>query len=209
VHEHEIISSVLDAVEAMVEREERLGGFSPDFYKKAFAFFAAFADRCHHEKEEVHLFPALEEHGVPSRGGPIGCMLEEHEAGREHVRAATAALEMSATGARGAAAVVRSEAMAYVRLLRNHILKENEVLFVMAERVLPPDVLGDLGKKFEAAEAAMEGGEGHERYVAMARELARMAGTAEKGGAAATLASGAPAGDRMRRGKPLGAENSR
>jgi hemerythrin-like domain-containing protein len=38
-------------------------------------FLKVFVDRCHHGKEEDILFPALEEAGIPRRGGPIGVML--------------------------------------------------------------------------------------------------------------------------------------
>jgi len=40
------------------------------------------ADKCHHGKEEVHLFPFLEKRGVPARGCPMGALLHEHEQGR-------------------------------------------------------------------------------------------------------------------------------
>jgi hemerythrin-like domain-containing protein len=179
IREHEIIESVLDAVEATVRREEQSGDFVPFFYERALAFFSAFADRCHHEKEEKHLFPALERYGIPRAGGPIGCMLDEHEEGRLHIRSAVAALQGAEHGDRDSQRAVRSEAMAYARLLRQHIEKENQVLFVAAERVLPPDVLGDIEEEFAKSELVVGGAEGHERLVAIARELVASAGTGQ------------------------------
>ena len=48
----------------------------------AMDFIKTFADSCHHAKEEDLLFPAMGEAGFPSRGGPVGVMLMEHEQGR-------------------------------------------------------------------------------------------------------------------------------
>ena len=45
-------------------------------------FMQNFADKCHHGKEETHLFPMLEGKGVAMRGCPLGVLLHEHEKGR-------------------------------------------------------------------------------------------------------------------------------
>ena len=64
--------------------------------------------------------------GVPSEGGPIGVMLEEHTQGRVLVQA------MAAAGPAERPAVARR----YIRLLRDHIEKENGVLFPLADSIL-------------------------------------------------------------------------
>jgi len=93
VDEHAVINSVLDALEAAVARIGRSDALPPSFFEQAADFFAGFADRCHHAKEETHLFPRLEARGIPRDGGPVGCMLSEHEAGRAHIRALRAAAQ--------------------------------------------------------------------------------------------------------------------
>lgn len=76
VDEHAVIVRVLDAVEAVARRDD--DPMDVEFFEKAIEFFACFADKCHHAKEEDLLFPVLEQRGVPRDGGPIGCMLSEH-----------------------------------------------------------------------------------------------------------------------------------
>lgn len=59
-----------------------------------------------------------------------------------------------------------------MELLRNHIYKEDNVLFPMADRVLAADEQTSLEGLFEKVEAE-EIGEGvHERYHQLAHELA-------------------------------------
>jgi hemerythrin-like domain-containing protein len=59
----------------------------------------------------------------------------------------------------------------YARLLREHIDKENNVLFVMAERLLSSEEQDRLGKQFEAIELEKMGEGTHERLHAGMEEL--------------------------------------
>jgi hemerythrin-like domain-containing protein len=140
-------------------------------WKKALDFIRHFADQCHHFKEEKVLFPALEQHGIPNEGGPIGMMLLEHEEGRSYVRAMFAALSKIEAGDRSAQAALFENAQQYLRLLREHIQKEDDVLFRMADEVIPDDEQRQLLKNFEAHEAEEMGSGVHEKYLTIAQEL--------------------------------------
>ena len=152
VDDHTVILSVLDAVDAAAG--QGAVEFPAEFYAKAFDFFAVFADRCHHAKEEDHLFPLLAQRGIPQGNGPLGFMLREHEIGRQHVAAVREALPRAAQGDSAARQAVRSEALAYVELLRQHIMKENQVLFMLAEHTLTSHDKEELYKRFQCAEHA-------------------------------------------------------
>ncbi len=173
VDEHEVITSVLDAVDAVLARED--GEFPQAFFEKAFDFFVNFADKCHHAKEEGHLFPLMVARGVPQEGGPIGCMLHEHEEGRAHVTAARNALERTARGDVAARAIVRREATAYVALLRQHIFKENNVCFPLGDHATTAEDKQELLRKFQCAAHGPLSPETHEEYIALAAKLAGFA----------------------------------
>ena len=170
---------MLDAVEAVIRGEG--DEFPQEFFEKAFDFFPTFADKCHHAKEEAHLFPLLEARGVPRKGGPIGCMLSEHEAGRAHVGAVREALKLTAEGDGDARETVRREAMAYVALLRQHIEKENTILFPAGDQHMTAEDKEALWKKFQCAEHDVLPPGTHEKYVALAEELRAMAGLEQQG----------------------------
>lgn len=134
-------------------------------------FFRDFADRCHHGKEEARLFVALSEHGLAREGGPIGVMLHEHEQGRRLVR--QLAEIGSGKGPLSAAerAAIVAIARAFVPLLRQHIQKEDGVLFPAATRILPPVVLERLRRDFEAFERDEMGDGVHEELHGVAEAL--------------------------------------
>lgn len=166
--EHRVIERVLDALQRLTAVP-----VNPllEQWRKALDFFRHFADQCHHFKEEKVLFPALEEHGIPREGGPIGMMLAEHEEGRGHVRSMIDAVEQVAKGNGAASTTLLDHARAYVTLLREHIQKEDDILFRMADEVIPEEEQRGILKDFENHEAEEMGAGAHEKYLSIAREL--------------------------------------
>lgn len=143
--EHEIILDALSLLERAVDRlgdsdvsASDLGGLVD--------FLASFADDLHHTKEEQLLFPALGQAGLPAHGGPVAVMLMEHEHGRAFLSSMRrAADDWGNDAARGA---FEDAALGYVELLRQHIHKENQILFPMAERALSEAAKATLSAEF-------------------------------------------------------------
>jgi hemerythrin-like domain-containing protein len=166
--EHRVIERVLAALERLTEKPATE---SLELWKKALDFIRHFSDQCHHFKEEKVLFPAMEAHGIPNEGGPIGMMLLEHEEGRSYVRAMFDALSKIAADDQNAQAALFQNAKQYLRLLREHIQKEDDILFRMADEVIPDNEQRQLLKNFEAHEAEEMGAGVHEKYLQIAAEL--------------------------------------
>ena len=166
--EHRVIERVLAVLEKLTRRPVET---SLKQWKQTLDFLRHFADECHHFKEEKVLFPALEEHGVPREGGPVGMMLVDHEEGRGYVRSMIANVALVETKNEAAKDSLVSAARAYLRLLQEHIQKEDEVLFKIADEVIPANEQKDLLQMFEEHEAK-EVGEGvHEKYLKIAQQL--------------------------------------
>jgi hemerythrin-like domain-containing protein len=171
-HEHDIILLVLKGAERGAGSLAATLDADPDWLDTIVDFVRNFADRCHQSKEERHLFPRLQERGIPAEGGPIGVMLYEHEQGRAFIRAVAAAAEGARDRDTAALETAAQNLLGYVELLRSHIAKENGVLFPMADQALSDDDQRELAEAFERVEAE-EMGEGvHERYHQLAHRLA-------------------------------------
>ncbi|MBI4611694.1 MAG: hemerythrin domain-containing protein [Candidatus Rokubacteria bacterium] len=165
--EHEVILRALALLERFSQRIEAGEPVDREGLAWLRDFFSTFADRCHHGKEEQHLFPALHRYGVPREGGPLGVMLHEHEEGRGLLRA------MAQGDDRETATAIRR----YAALLRGHIDKENGVLFPLAEQLLPDDEQRRLAHAFEAVEQEVAGAGVHERLLCRLAELEREVAT--------------------------------
>ncbi len=172
MHEHEVIGQGLTVLSAMAARLERGEGVPARDLEAALEFFGGFADGCHHAKEEGTLFPALVAAGLPQGHGPVAVMLAEHEDGRRLI----GVMRRSAAGAdQGDVAARRRLADAaheYVQLLRQHIAKENGVLFPAADGMLSEADDREITAAFDRHEAREMGPGAHERFHRMLDELA-------------------------------------
>jgi len=169
--EHDAILRMLDATEHVAESLASGVSVPAHILSNTIEFFRLFADRCHHGKEEELLFPALEKKGMPRSGGPIGVMLMEHDSGRTLIAEMAEAAKAYESGDQEAGRKWAKAAMNYSRLLRDHIAKENNVLFVMAERLLTPAEQEQLASAFDEIEIQKMGEGTHERLHRMMDSL--------------------------------------
>ena len=109
--------------------------------------------------------------GMPTDQGPIAVMLSEHEQGRAYTRGLREAAENLQAGDKGAVPIVVRNARGYAALLRQHIMKEDNVLFPMADSAIPASQHTKLVEDFARVEKE-ESSEGvHEKFLALADNL--------------------------------------
>ena len=171
--EHRVIEKALACLERMAAEFEEKATVEAPVAGEALEFLRTFADRCHHGKEETNLFPAMEARGLPADVGPTEMMRQEHATGRAFIRdMAEAVADANAgafvTGARG-----------YVALLREHIVKEDEVLFPMADGLLPQGDQDRLRREFERIEAVDIGRDRVAALLASVEDLCTRYGVVE------------------------------
>ncbi|MEJ2597373.1 MAG: hemerythrin domain-containing protein [Anaerolineales bacterium] len=175
MEEHRVIERVIAALEKNAARVNQGATVRPEFFIDAADFVRGFADGCHHLKEEKALFPSMAAQGVPVQGGPIGVMLQDHEAGRAGIKRMRSATERWAQGDPTAKREVSRYALEYAELLRQHIHKEDHILFPLAERTLLETQQEAVAEAFDRLEHE-ETGEGvHEKYLALAEALEKEA----------------------------------
>jgi len=136
--EHQVILRMIRILRVASEKLEKGETVSPQVFKKTVDFVRTFADRCHHGKEEDTLFPVMEKRGIPRQGGPIAVMLMEHDQGRGFVKSLAEAIDKCERGDATAKTAIVQNSRAYAELLSQHIYKEDNILYTMADRVLSP-----------------------------------------------------------------------
>jgi hemerythrin-like domain-containing protein len=170
IADHETILTALERLELRLGDMKRRGVVDVETVNKFLVFARSFIDRCHHGKEERCLFPCLERRGIPREGGPIGVMLYEHELGRKLVRELDGLLKSYSEGKTGPEAVF-NKCEEYIQLLRQHIAKENNVLFPAGESVAESEDVREVTECYEAIEGKEVGHEVHEELERLAKEL--------------------------------------
>ena len=159
--EHEVILYVLQILDKMMQTDDSEAETLFHYYGEVVYFLKIFVDKCHHGKEENYLFKELVNKGIPNEGGPVGAMLQEHAQGRDYIALMSKSLDDKDLNGFNTAAIQ------YRDLLRRHIEKENNVLFMMADNEIDEQAQSFLFEQFEQHEENVIGHGVHEKLHAM------------------------------------------
>lgn len=149
--EHKAVLQKLTALERIFSRLDKKDEVSAElkeltaFFKTDFWF--------HFTKEEEALFPEMETF-MPRDAGPIGVMLMEHEDLRktnDEIQKATGEYLGGATG-EDVRSRLRQHGTHFINVLRDHINKEDNILFMMADVHLNPQQVENVARRFQEIE---------------------------------------------------------
>jgi hemerythrin-like domain-containing protein len=159
INEHEGILFGLNILEKMVLMINAKNTVETEDIIEIIDFLKLFADKCHHGKEEGLLFPAMEKAGIQKESSPIGQMLFEHNEGRKYLSQIKGSINNGVLDEN----IFIQSASDYIKLLRNHINKENNILFPLGDKMIPEEAEKELLKSFEKFEEEVMGKGTHEK----------------------------------------------
>ena len=171
-HEHQIIIMALGGARREVLSIHETGKINGEMIEKIVDFCWNFIERCHNAKEEKYLMVKMQERGLPSDKEPILVMSLEHKEGQGMVKTIATVRPQAMIGELSAIASVALNLRAYIGLLHDHIDKQNNVFFPLADQLFTPDDQKELLLAFEKHETEEIGLGVHEKYQQLARELA-------------------------------------
>ena len=129
--DHDLIEKVIKSMEATIQLLQDGKSIPESILTQVIDFSKNFTDVCHHSKEEGSLFPALEKAGMPTNMGPIAMMLMDHEKSREIAAKMENATQKYLN--ENDSSDLISNMQEYVTHITEHLWKENNRLFMMAE----------------------------------------------------------------------------
>jgi hemerythrin-like domain-containing protein len=165
--EHQLILKYVD----LMQRYAKFSAQWPDsplMFDKAglfIDFIHEFADTFHHAKEENSLFRYLETPGVLTHCNPIPQMFNEHEQARLYVRNMENALSSKNLQD------LLQNTQQYAELLTQHIFKEDNILYPMAEQGLDNEHKASLLQEYAETEAQLNGPALWRTYETLCKEL--------------------------------------
>ncbi len=151
--EHENVLQKLDALEEVISHLDKKEEISAKL--KELASFFSTDIWIHFTKEEEALFPEIEKF-MPRESGPLGVMLIEHEDLRNTNTELQPAIDeyfrdsdnLEVTGR------IQKYGAHFIGVLRDHINKENNILFMMADMHLDQTQIDKVIKLFGEIEKA-------------------------------------------------------
>ena len=171
IKEHEAIMVMLNILESVCFRLDTGETVEETDLENIVEFFKVFVDKCHYGKEEDILFPTMEEYSILNEGGTIGTMLSEHTSGRDNVRGMSDSIAGYKDGKESASKEFVQYASSYIALLTEHIKKENNILFKMADTHIPEERQRSLLLDFERVEEEKIGPGEHEKFHCLLKKL--------------------------------------
>jgi hemerythrin-like domain-containing protein len=169
--EHKAIKLALNILNSISKKLESREKVDQEDLGHLLEFIKTFVDTCHHGKEEDLLFVAMENVGIPRDSGPIGVILREHETGRSYVRNMSEAVEKYKAGGPSYSSQFVENAKKYTELLTQHIDKEDNILYPMADTQLSKEKQRELIEKFEKLEQERIGIGRHEELHELLHHL--------------------------------------
>lgn len=166
--EHQLI---LQYIELLISASRKQTGMEQDRVLQIshhfIDFIQNFADKFHHAKEEDILFKYLSVPGVLTHCNPVQQMLYEHDQGRHYLQGMIQAIDKNNF------VEFAENAQAYGKLLQEHIYKEDNILYPMAEQSLSIVTKEKIVKEFEATDHRLEAQAVWKRYQEIVNELSR------------------------------------
>ena len=179
--DHDLIEKVIKSMEATIQLLQDGKSIPESILMQVIDFSKNFTDVCHHSKEEGSLFPALEKAGMPTSMGPIAMMLMDHEKSREIAAQMEIATKKYLN--ENDSSELISSMQEYVTHITEHLWKENNRLFMMAEARLQY-VSEKVDSELNEIENSKlkETGKDRAHYEKIAENLSEHAGTKNKSG---------------------------
>lgn len=138
IAEHREADKVFDELETVIDE----CFMTPDIGESArqsLARISEFLDKdlaAHIKKEDEGLFPSMARF-LPKDSGPIAVMMEDHQDIADFgQRVKEGAESMTRKSSAEAAARIRDSGMSLIRIFRLHMMKEERILFPIAENLL-------------------------------------------------------------------------
>jgi len=163
--EHRHILKVIDRLIKECDGLRAGNEINKSFFEEAIDFIRNYADKFHHAKEEDILFVELCKDTVEMHCNPTSQMLHEHDLGRGFVK------ELEEGVKSNDKEKVIEGALGYAQLLQEHIFKEDNILYPMADQALSEDIQQVMLDEFARVEKEKFGEEIIKKYLDFAEEL--------------------------------------
>ncbi len=144
--EHENILKLIEILEKECELIRNGKEVDKEFFIEVIDFIRNYADKFHHAKEEDILFKEFCKKESELHCNPVEQMLYEHDLGRGFVKAIEEGIKTNDKEK------VIENSNSYAQLLKEHIFKEDNVLYPMTDEVLDEKAKNIILEKFKAIE---------------------------------------------------------
>lgn len=170
INDHAVIEKALVLLEKQAERGNKM---NLQIARALIDVIWEFGEKCHNQREEQIYFPFLLGHGLPPQG-PVAVMLQEHESERDFIAQIKSMFDKFEENG-NLPAQFQTVVSEYAKLTKNHIWKENDILYPMGRRLISEEDGKHLMMQFLKLEKESIGEGGFLRYQTLVNSLEKQA----------------------------------
>jgi len=147
--EHRSIAAILDGMDYLVKRiRARRKKVDPRVFHAMLYYLDTFSERMHHPKEDQYLFKAMRERSAEA-DTHIADLEEDHTRGEDALRRLAQCLIRYEEGGEQEFPAFEREVENFVRNYREHMRKEEDIVFPLAQRLLTASDWQAIDRAFE------------------------------------------------------------
>jgi hemerythrin-like domain-containing protein len=150
-----LMERFVHALDKLIADAKQGGGVPPGAVHVAVDFIKVFIEQRHRTKEQKALFPLLAAKSEILANGPVRILADEDATDHELIAQIEAVLPGVEAGDPGAIADAIRDLEIYAFMLHNHVEKEDEIIFRLADALITEEEATTLHQQFDAIDRAM------------------------------------------------------
>lgn len=167
--EHKAIKVILNVMSNISSSIKDKKVFYTNDVEKIVDFLSVYVDKCHRSKEEEVFYPALSLSKSPIEN--IGLIINEHSIGRGYLAEISCCVENCKIGSTFSGERIADCMANYVQLMQEHIQKEENEYFPMANKALSGEAQKEISNQFKLINDEFVGSDIHTRYDELLKSL--------------------------------------
>ena len=153
IKEHRKINELLNIMSKIANRIKSKDVFYPSDVDEIVDYLVILIDKSHHGKEDEVFYPELILSGVPKEKAPLSMIDYEHTLAKRYLNDITGCVVNCKIGNDFSGELLADSMTKYVVVIQNHIQREEETIFPIADKVFSVEQQAEITKRFENIEA--------------------------------------------------------
>lgn len=170
INEHVVINELLGIMSKIADRIKSKSVFYTDDIEEIMDFLKNFIEKGHHEKEEI-FYSALSSSEIPIDKEALSLMHYEHILTRNYLKDINSCIVNCKIGHAFSSEMLAESLKNYVVLEKNHIQKEVNIIYPIANDNLSVEKQRKILRQFEEIEEMIEAHSFHEHYYRLLKDL--------------------------------------
>ena len=150
--EHREINELLDIMSNIALKIKSKDVFYPNDVEEIINYLIVLIDKSHQGKEDEVFYPELISSGIPKETAPLSIINYEHTLSKRYLNDISSCVVNCKIGNDFSGELLADSLTNYVVVIKNHIQREEEIVFPIANEVLSDEKQNEISQRFEDIE---------------------------------------------------------